>query len=181
MSRLHNAWLIVCLAGLGAGCATMFKMYCSNIASRNYTFVPGKKDGLVVVSFTDPGSCSTWCYRDLKDTNKCHEVSVRSKGGGKAFYSQEIYHDKSVMYALVLPEGDYEFYGWGRNSLYSATEFSIQFKSTAGKAQYGATFTWKCREEADLWFTSPPSMKRRFRSSSSTIATSQTTRLTCRS
>jgi hypothetical protein len=133
-----------------------FASGCSSVygpASRAYKFEEGKNEGLVIISFEQPGAPYSFMYRATHTNNIRNSLAVENKrlgaypwnvfdeiscGSGKIFY------DNKCISAVRMPEGDYEFYSWLEDRsgcgptfiVFSRLEFSVPFKVIPGKAVY---------------------------------------------
>ncbi len=131
---------VLLLAAALLGCATP-------TVSRDYKLAAGARTGLVVVSFTQPFATLEWTYRDLAERESVKRLATRMFG------SDVIKNGDTVLYALLLPAGEYEFFSWytpdsGHLSFsplfpYAApapnasrADFSIRFRSVPGRATY---------------------------------------------
>src|SRR5437870_4171231 len=131
---------VLLLAAALLGCATP-------TVSRDYKLAAGAPTGLVVVSFTQPFATLEWTYRDLAERESVKRLATRMFG------SDVIKNGDTLLYALLLPAGEYEFFSWytpdsGHLSFsplfpYAApapnasrADFSIRFRSVPGRATY---------------------------------------------
>jgi hypothetical protein len=108
----------------------------------DYALGDPPKDGLVIVSFTQPPHDRVfWLYRDLtkgKGIPNLYERKVSTAEHPDV--SIPIVDGDTRMIAVVLPQGDYEFYRWHAPSfgydLHSTKDFSVRFTAIAGRAVY---------------------------------------------
>lgn len=133
MNKVRAAYFFFCAVVLVSGCATF-------TAPRDYKIVEGTKDGLVIVSFTQPFRVVKWMYRDLKAGKGVRGLNEKFISTTSKFGNAVIGDGGTLMYPLVLPEGEYEFYRWTEPEVghyfASTAHFSIQFRSIPGKVLY---------------------------------------------
>ena len=139
MAILTRLALLPPLAALLFGCA-------ATTAPRDYKIVEGSQTGLVVVSFTQPYAVMQWTYRNLNERDGDRNLVTQ-------MFASEVIKDRdTLLFALLLPAGEYEFFRWstldsGQLSFsplppYAmprpavSTDFSFRFKSVPGKATY---------------------------------------------
>jgi hypothetical protein len=123
------------MAVLVSGCLT-------TAAPRDYTLGDGPHDGLVIVSFTQPTHHRVeWVYRDVtkgKDIRGLNERLLSTANHPDV--SEPIENGDTRLLAVVLPQGEYEFFRWRAHEfgryLQPTNDFSVRFKSLAGKAVY---------------------------------------------
>lgn len=124
MSQSLPIRALLVLAIVVSGCITV-------TAPRDYKLTDGSREGLVIMSFTHPYRTLKWMYRDL----------TKGKGfrGGPTERWVMTNGDTRII-AVVLPQGEYEFYRWTESETFfydaSIRDFSVRFKSLAGKAVY---------------------------------------------
>lgn len=104
-------------------------------APQGYKITEGSREGLVIMSFTQPYTRIRWYY---------HEILGNGEMGMKhdLLTGNEFTEDNdTLLNPVVLPAGEYEFYTWelgapGGVAYRPRVEFSIRFKSVPGKAVY---------------------------------------------
>jgi hypothetical protein len=97
-------------------------------APRDYKVPENATTGLVVLSLTQPLPGMQLMYRELKD----------GKAGRLPAEVEPIVDGETMLYPLLLPAGEYEFFRWTApaSGYRSTTPFSIRFRSTPGKVTY---------------------------------------------
>jgi hypothetical protein len=126
--------LVVVVAVSGCGFTTA--------APPNYALGDGPKDGLVMMSFTQPPHHRVqWVYRDVTKGKGIWGVNERHiSTANHPDVSEPIENGDTRMIAVTLPEGEYEFFRWRAHEfgsyLQPTVDFSVRFKSIAGKAVY---------------------------------------------
>jgi hypothetical protein len=131
-SRRLRALLVVTIAL--SGCLTM-------TAPRDFQLTDASNEGLVIVSFTHRDRTLKWMYRDLtKGKGFRGGPTERWMMTTVTGVTEPIQDGDTWIMAVVLRQGDYEFYRWTQPEAFfyneSITDFSVRFKALAGKAVY---------------------------------------------
>jgi hypothetical protein len=132
-----HPWMLLVLIVFVSGCGFTIAV------PRDYALgSDGPRDGLVIVSFTQPPHERVfWMYRDLAKRKVWRNLYERKMSTAEhPDVSVPIIDGDTRLIAVVLPQGDYEFYRWmvphfGYH-LESIKDFSVRFTSVAGKAVY---------------------------------------------
>lgn len=121
------------LSGLLSACGTL-----TPTAPRDYKVPENAVTGMVVVALTQPFPEIQLMYHELKDGKAGNEnfISLR-----RSTMVEPVEEGETVLYPLLLPAGEYEFFRWtapaaGLAHYRSTTPFSIRFRSTPGKVTY---------------------------------------------
>jgi hypothetical protein len=140
MNQASRLWVLLLLVVFVSGCGFTIT------APRDYALGDEPKDGLVIVSFTQPPHERVfWMYRDPTKGKglstlfpNLYERKVST--GEHPDVSTPIIDGDTRMIAVVLPQGDYEFYRWHAPyfgySWHPVKDFSVRFTSVAGRAVY---------------------------------------------
>jgi hypothetical protein len=169
--RLSVPWLLL-MVMVVSGCMVA-------TAQRDHELGDGSKDGVVIVSFTQPYRTVKWMYRDVTKSKGIPRLTQRFVLTRIApDVSEPIEDGDTWIFALVLPRGEYEFYQWNEPENYwyyegSTADFSVRFTSVPGTATYvgnlhlvrdGRTFRMMARDrrerEISLFRTHYPKMAR---------------------
>jgi hypothetical protein len=134
VSRALLLRTLLVLAVALSGCLTM-------TAPRDYELTDRSDEGLVIMSFTHRDRALKWMYRDLTKGKGFRggptERWVMTTVTG---VTEPVQDGDTWIMAVVLRQGDYEFYRWTQpEALFfnaSITDFSVRFKALAGKAVY---------------------------------------------
>lgn len=136
MDRCRRALrlLIGCLFLMSEGCVAV------SVAPSDYQVARGSGTGLVVISFSQPGSDFHWWYRDIAGTR------YRVMDTWEVSRHATVRDGRTILFPVELPAGVYEIYGWtvqtgsprGPNPGHEISDepFLIRFRCVADQVTY---------------------------------------------
>lgn len=101
-------------------------------ASPDFRLQGDSKDGLVIMSFTQPSTGVSWYYRNVENLEDTSSSATRWIETGRKFTEDK----KTFLNPVVLPGGEYLVYRWFAGTLYSPKLFYIRLNSVPGKVVY---------------------------------------------
>lgn len=130
-SRLFSIIALSLCICLTSGCATFS-------ASRAYKVDITNKNGLVLLSLTQPFSVVKWMYHPVSSSKGVRGLNERFIS--TAGLMNLIRIDNAVLYPFELPAGEYEFFRWTTPEYglyeFSVQDFSVRFTVVPGKVTY---------------------------------------------
>ena len=135
-----SQWLItILLAATMSGCLSQAPS--SNVSEME----PGH--GLIIGSVTFGEVASGYRIFYQKKNARDGMFGIASQGGFIEIESKDFDSGKTELFAISLPEGEYEISSWrivsGKKQIVPKDEFSIAFAATAGQATYVGNFDFQ--------------------------------------